>query len=85
MSSADAGPSVPDSEIDFSDIIAKYAVRFDEGLDDVVVLDNVPVITQERQTKLFDTIIKRFKTHAGIDVPPEGMHIPYGEDGNSKG
>ncbi|PWN45731.1 translation initiation factor eIF-3b [Ceraceosorus guamensis] len=84
---ATAGPSVQDGdeEIDFSDIVARFAIKFDEGLDDVIVVDNVPQIMQDRQQRLFETIIKRFKSHAGIDVPIDGMHIPYGEDGNSKG
>lgn len=65
--------------------VCSFAIKFDEGLDDVIVVDNVPQITQDRQQRLFETIVKRFKSHAGIDVPIEGMHIPYGEDGNSKG
>ncbi|PWN87706.1 translation initiation factor eIF-3b [Acaromyces ingoldii] len=79
------GVHIDDEDIDFSDIEAKYAVRFDEGLDDVIVVDNVPIIGQDRQQRLFETIVKRFKSHAGIDVDVAGMHIPYGEDGQSKG
>ncbi len=45
----------------------------------------VPAITESRQQKLFETIQKRFKTHAGIDIAVEGMHIPYGDNGESKG
>ena len=63
----------------------RYAVRFDEGLDDVLVIDNVPIIGPERQQKLLETIIKRFKTHAGIDVNIDGIHVPYGDDKQSKG
>lgn len=63
----------------------RYAVRFDEGLDDVLVVDNVPVIGPERQQKLLETIAKRFKSHAGIDISVENIHVPYGEDGQSKG
>lgn len=63
----------------------RYAVRFDEGLDDVIVIDGVPVVDESRQQKLFETVQKRFKTQAGIEVDLEGMHIPYGEDGKSKG
>ena len=55
---------IDDADIDFSEIENKYAVRFDEGLDDVVVIDNVPVVGREREQKLLETIVKRFKSHA---------------------
>lgn len=58
---------------------------YDESLDDVIIIDGVPVITEAKQQRLFETIAKRFRTQADIDVPFENMHIPYGEDGNSKG
>ena len=77
--------NINDDEIDFSDIEQKYSVKFDEGLDDVIVIDGVPIITEARQQKLFETIQKRFKTQAGIDVELEGMHIPYADNGESKG
>ncbi|KAJ1020578.1 hypothetical protein NDA13_005892 [Ustilago tritici] len=76
---------IDDADIDFSDIEQKYLVKFDEGLDDVIVIEGVPVITESRQQRLFETIQKRFKTHAGIDVAVEGMHIPYADSGESKG
>ncbi|PWN47621.1 translation initiation factor eIF-3b [Violaceomyces palustris] len=79
------GLSLEDEDIDFTDIEQKYALRFDEGLDDVILVDGVPVINQSRQQRLFETIQKRFKSHAGIHVDLEGMHIPYGPDGESKG
>lgn len=63
----------------------RYAVRFDEGLDNVVVIDGVPVIDESRKDKLFETIKKRFKAQTGLDVDVEGFHLPFGEDGKSKG
>lgn len=51
----------------------------------MLVIDNVPIIGPERQQKLLETIIKRFKTHAGIDVNIDGIHVPYGDDKQSKG
>ncbi|KAN0060482.1 Translation initiation factor 3 subunit b [Thecaphora frezii] len=85
ISNGAAHIEINDDEIDFADIEHKYSVKFDEGLDDVIVVDGVPVITESRQQKLFETIQKRFKSHAGLDVEIEGMHIPYGDNGESKG
>ncbi|KAL9938441.1 hypothetical protein V8E36_003064 [Tilletia maclaganii] len=67
-------------EIDYSDIDAKYAVKFDEGLDDVIVLDNVPVITKAKEAKLFSAIQKRFASHAGLSIDVSSIHMPYDDD-----
>ncbi|PWN27073.1 translation initiation factor eIF-3b [Jaminaea rosea] len=77
--------SLDDEDIDFSDIEQKYAVRFDEGLDHVVVIDNVPVVDDAKKGKLFDIIQKRIKSQVGVDVDKELFHMPFGSDGNSKG
>lgn len=81
-----------DDGIDYSDIEAKYvrqltryAVPYDESLDNVIIIDGVPIITQAKQQRLFETIQKRFHTNAEVHMPIENMHIAYGDDGNSKG
>lgn len=63
----------------------RYAVRFDEGLDHVVVIDNVPVVDDAKKGKLLDVIVKRIKSQVGVDVDKESFHMPFGSDGNSKG
>lgn len=72
-------------DIDFSDIEAKYAVPLDEGLDNVVVVNGVPVITDAKEQRLLEAVQKRFRTHAELDVPLSAMHVPYGDNGESKG
>ncbi|KAI3623832.1 Translation initiation factor 3 subunit b [Malassezia furfur] len=72
-------------DIDYSDIEAKYAVPFDDSLENVIIINGVPVITSAKQQKLFETIQKRFRTQAEIEVPLECMHISYGDNGESKG
>ena len=74
-----------DDGIDYSDIEAKYAVPYDDSLDNVVIIDGVPIITQAKQQRLFEVIQKRFSTQAEVHIPIENMHIAYGDDGNSKG
>ena len=63
----------------------RYAVPFDEGLDHVIVIDGVPVVDSAKQQRLFETIQKRFKSQTGLQVDISGFHLPYAEDGNSKG
>lgn len=48
-------------------------------------MDNVPVVGKDRERKLLETIAKRFKSQAGIDVDVEAFHVPYGDDGQTKG
>lgn len=72
-------------DIDYSDIEAKYAVPLDEGLENVIVVNGVPIITSSKEQRLFEAIQKRFRTHADLDVSLDAMHISYGENGESKG
>ena len=72
-------------DIDYSDIEAKYEVPFDDSLENVIIINGVPVITSAKQQKLFEAIQKRFRTQAEIEVPLECMHIQYGDSGDSKG
>lgn len=72
-------------DIDYSDIEAKYEVPFDDSLDNVIIINGIPVITSAKQQKLFEAIQKRFRTQAEIEVPLECMHIQYGDSGDSKG
>jgi translation initiation factor 3 subunit B len=63
----------------------RYAVRFDEGLDHVIVIDGVPVVDDSKKERLFDTLKKRFRTQTGLDVDVGNFHMPFGEDEKSKG
>ncbi|KDN45875.1 eukaryotic translation initiation factor 3 subunit B [Tilletiaria anomala UBC 951] len=74
-----------DLEIDYSDIEAKYAVDVHETLDDVIVIDGVPSVGKDREAKLLETVAKRFKQYAGLDVNIASMQLPYDDDGKSKG
>lgn len=49
------------------------------------MIDNVPVVGKDREKKLLETIVKRFKTQAGLDIDVEAFHVPYGNDGQTKG
>ena len=70
--------------VSLSDLF-RYAVRFDEGLDHVIVIDGVPIVDETRKDRLFETIKKRFKSQTGLDVDINGFHLPFGSDGQSKG
>ncbi|KAG8733657.1 Translation initiation factor 3 subunit b [Ceratobasidium sp. 414] len=69
---------VDDLGIDYSDIEAKYAVAFEEGFDNVLVIDGVPVIDSSREGRLFSKIQKDF-ARKGAPVKEGGLHMPYDE------
>ncbi|KAJ3570248.1 hypothetical protein NP233_g4527 [Leucocoprinus birnbaumii] len=71
--------------IDYSDIENKYKVKHDEGFDNVLVLDGVPVIGKDKLDKLLTKICKEF-SKKGITVRPDDIHVPWDDStGKSKG
>ena len=72
-------------DIDYSDIEAKYAVPLDEGLENVIVINGVPVITEAKEQRLLEAIQKRFRTYANIELDLASIHMLYADNGESKG
>lgn len=72
-------------DIDYSDIEAKYAVPLDEGLENVIVINGVPVITEAKEQRLLEAIQKRFRTYANLELDLASIHLPYADNGESRG
>lgn len=49
-----------------------------------IIIEGLPVITQERQEKLL-TVICKYAAKKGVELKPEMLEIPYGENGKSSG
>ena len=63
----------------------RYQVQYDDGLDNVVVVDGVPVIDKSKVDKLLARIAKEF-SKKGSPVKVDDMFIPWDEKtGKSKG
>ncbi|KAI6132740.1 translation initiation factor eIF-3b [Pisolithus croceorrhizus] len=74
-----------EAELDFSDIEAKYHVDLDDNLDNLIVVDGVPVIDRPKLEKLVAKISKEF-TKKGAPVKPENIFVPWDDStGRSKG
>jgi hypothetical protein len=54
-------------------------------MDAVVIVDNVPLVDQAKRDKLLGVIKRIFKNIGNIVEGEEGMFMPMGEDGMSKG
>ncbi|KAJ3270097.1 Translation initiation factor 3 subunit b [Terramyces sp. JEL0728] len=70
-----------DYELDFSDIEAKYAVDVPTTFDNIVVVDNVPVVDETKEEKLLKVIKKIFSSAGAI----KDITMPKNPNGKSKG
>ncbi|KAN0109913.1 Eukaryotic translation initiation factor eIF2A domain containing protein [Russula decolorans] len=77
-------PNDLDEAIDFSDIEKKYQVRLEDGFDNILVVDGVPVIDKSKLEKLLTKIAKAF-TRKGAAIKPDDIFVPWNEAGKSNG
>ncbi|OSX59511.1 hypothetical protein POSPLADRAFT_1067238 [Postia placenta MAD-698-R-SB12] len=74
-----------DEEIDYSDIEAKYQVQYEEGFDNILVVDGVPVIDKSKLSRLLDKIAKEF-SRKGASIKSDDISVPWDDStGKSKG
>jgi len=65
--------------------LLRYQVKFDDGLDNTIVVDGVPIIDRSKLEKLLAKIAKEF-SRKGISVKPDDMFLPWdSQTGKSKG
>ena len=63
----------------------RYTVEYDDGLDNTLVVDGVPVIDKSKVEKLLAKICKEF-SRKGVPVKPEDVFMPWDEStGKSAG
>ncbi|KAK4936256.1 Translation initiation factor 3 subunit b [Elasticomyces elasticus] len=72
-------------DIDFSDLKERYDVRMEEGLDTFVVVDGLPVVTEEQKSKLIKFLLKRLNSVGRIKDGEESIFMPMNDQGNSEG
>jgi len=72
-------------DIDFSDIEAKYHVDFDDSLDNIIIVDGLPIIDATKRSRLLAKFIKEFN-RKGISLKEDDIHLPWNNDtGKSTG
>ncbi|KAJ7925889.1 eukaryotic translation initiation factor eIF2A-domain-containing protein [Mycena leptocephala] len=71
-------------DIDYSDIEAKYQVQYDDGFDNMLVVDGIPVIDKSKLEKLFARICKEF-SRKGVPIKPDDIFMPWNDAGKSQG
>jgi translation initiation factor 3 subunit B len=66
-------------ELDFSDLEQKYAISWEEGFENLIVVDNCPLVEEGgRKTKLLAFIRKIFATNGHI--AENGIFMPMAND-----
>ncbi|EHL02048.1 putative Eukaryotic translation initiation factor 3 subunit B [Glarea lozoyensis 74030] len=70
-----------DEELDFSDLRDRFEVQLEQGLDTFVVIDGLPVVTEETRPKLIKFLLR--KLNAVGTTKDDSIHMPIGDDGKS--
>jgi len=71
-----------EEELDFSDLRERFEVQLEQGLDAFVVIDGLPVVTEETRPKLIKFLLRKLN---GVGkVREDSVHMPLGSDGNSE-
>ncbi|TFY80481.1 hypothetical protein EWM64_g3531 [Hericium alpestre] len=74
-----------EDDIDYTDIEEKYNVTQEEGFDNILVVDGVPVVDKSKLDKLLAKAAKEF-TRKGASIKPDDMTVPWDDAaGKSKG
>ncbi|KAG9785678.1 translation initiation factor eIF-3b, partial [Aureobasidium melanogenum] len=74
-----------EENIDFSDLKERYDVRMEEGLDTFVVIDGLPIVSEEQKPKLIKFLLKRLNSVGRIKDGEESIFMPMNEQGMSEG
>ena len=76
---------ISDRLTEVSHFPCRYQVQYDEGFDNILVVDGVPVIDKSKLEKLLQKISKDF-SRKGCPIKPENISMPWNEsNGKSKG
>ncbi|KAI0313548.1 translation initiation factor eIF-3b [Amylostereum chailletii] len=67
-----------DEDIDYSDIEEKYQVRLQEGFDNIIVVDGVPVIDKSKLDRLLSKVTKEF-TRKGAAIKVDDIAVPWND------
>ena len=85
MTMASSSKIPQDEGIDYSDIEAKYHIPNDDTFNNVIVVDNVPIVETSKRDRLLGAIARKF-TSKGAPVDVSAFHLPWDDvEGKSKG
>jgi translation initiation factor 3 subunit B len=68
-----------DGELDFSDLEKKYAVSYEEGFDNFIVVDNCPIVADEARKQKLIAFLRRIFSTSGM-IKEDGIYMPMGKN-----
>ncbi len=72
-----------EDDIDFSDLRERFDVQLDKGYDTFVVIDGLPVVTEEQKPKLVKFLLKKLNTVG--TAREDSIYMPMGDNEKSLG
>lgn len=72
-----------EDELDFSDLQEKYQVQLQQGLDTFVVVDGLPIVTEETKPKLIKFLLRKLNTVG--KTREDLVYMPVGKSGQTDG
>jgi translation initiation factor 3 subunit B len=64
-----------DGELDFSDLEKEYAVPFEEGFDNVILVDNCPIVEDETRKQKLITFLRKIFSSSGT-IRDDAIFMP---------
>lgn len=75
-----------EDEIEFSDLEEKYRdIREDQGFDNFVVVDGLPVVNEEQKSKLVKFLLRTLNKAGQVKEGEDSVHMPLADNGKSEG
>ncbi len=72
-----------EDEVDVSDLRAKFEVQLEQGFDTFVVIDGLPLVTDDQKPKLVKFLLKKLNSVGRTSE--DNVEMPMGPDGKSLG
>jgi hypothetical protein len=68
-----------EGELDFSDLEQEYEVSYEEGFDNVILVDNCPIVEDEGRKQKLITFLRRIFSTSGT-IRDDGIFMPVEKD-----
>ena len=66
-------------------VCPRYQVHYDEGFDNTIIVDGIPIIDKSKEERLLTKIAKEF-TKKGVPIKSDDIYLPWdNQSGKSKG
>ena len=64
-------------ELSFDDIYAKHMVDVNESYDNIVIIDGIPIIGEDKLAKLLKVLKKSINSKSSIDLEDDQLFMPF--------